>query len=87
MSVIWKYALQGPQVDLEIPRGAKILDLRVQGMQPHIWAQVDPDQPMEKRTFCSLATGEHFDHEGKTYIGSAHEIGGWMVFHVFEETT
>lgn len=86
MNAIWKYTLNGPRVTLEMPQGAKILSLQVQGNVPQIWALVDTGQWKVSRTFRALPTGAEFDAAGLTYIGTFQINSGALVFHIFEET-
>jgi hypothetical protein len=84
--VIWKFPV-GSDCVVEMPTGATILSANVQHGNPCIWALVDPNQPVEQRRFKVIPTGKDFDGAGSTYIGSFHGVGGWMVFHLFEEST
>ena len=81
---IYKYAIL-PTSPTKMPKGARILNCGVQTEQPFVWALVNPVAPMETRNLRIFATGESFDPTGLTYIGTFHGIGGWMVFHLFEE--
>lgn len=85
MNAIWKYPLQGPSVTLEMPRGARILDLQTQHNVPTIWALVDPTEFKVRRTFHAVATGGEFSQAGLSYVGTFQINGGGLVFHIFEE--
>lgn len=82
--VVYKYPLKRTQNTLQMPKGAKVLTVARQGDNPTLWAMVDPEAAMEDRTFSVVGTGESFDAEHAEYVGTSHEIMGWMVFHVFE---
>lgn len=70
-AVIYKYVLNPREIDcdqiVQMPRGTKVLAAAVQGFTacddyPHepvlvIWAEVDPDQPLEERAFWLAFTG------------------------------
>jgi hypothetical protein len=81
---IYKYPIL-PNTPTVMPQGALLLDCHVQGDNPYVWALVDPEAPKEQRLLRVFATGEQFDPTGLIYVGSFHGIGGWMVFHLFEE--
>ena len=82
---IWKFPLLQDVNDIEMPKGAKILDVHEQRDNPCIWTLVDPEAPKVKRHFRVIGTGLDFDPTGMEYIGTAHDILGWMVLHVFEK--
>lgn len=86
---IFKYRLpQAAQFVLELPKGAKILSCQTQGYRaPELWTLVDPNAPLEKRTFLLVATGEvlpkdFLDHV--CYLSTVQVEGGASVYHVFE---
>jgi hypothetical protein len=70
---------------LTLPKGAHILSVHTQHAQCQLWAMVDPEAGNEERSFRIVATGESFNPEGLTYIGTWHGVEGWMVFHLFEQ--
>lgn len=76
--IIYKYDLAHT---IEMPKGAQILSIQMQGNQPTIWALVDLSAPMEDRRFETVGTGwivgEGFHHIA-TYMD------GPFVWHVFE---
>ena len=82
---IWKYPFTTADTFcLSIPKGGKILSLDIQ-YGPTIWALVDTEQPGEQRTFVTYGTGcPIISPESKTYIGTYQEMGGALVWHVFE---
>jgi hypothetical protein len=85
MKAIWKYAIN-PKTAVAIPEGARLLSVQTQDNQPQLWTLVDPERPMVKRNFVSMATGEPFDDEGLVYVGTFQINSGGLVFHVFEVT-
>lgn len=91
MRVIWKYPV--PIVDtfaLEMPKGAEVLTVQVQGGDAQMWALLDPDRPKVERCFRLLGTGhplgvgEVSDRFGR-YVGTFQIAGGSLVWHLFEE--
>ena len=66
---------------VEMPKGAQILDIQMQGALIQIWALVDPTAPMEVRRFETAGTGWTVG-EGLWYIKSLQD--GSYVWHIFE---
>jgi len=70
-----------------MPCGAEILQIQAQGNDIVFWAIVDPNAPMEERTFHVINTGRalpRVDYEdGIVYMGTV-QINE-VVWHVFEE--
>ena len=85
MKTIWKYTLS-PKVEIDIPIGAKILDVQLQFDRLQMWVLVDPTAKTVKRTFCMYGTGHKIDGHPGDYIGTFQVGGGTLVFHVFETT-
>jgi hypothetical protein len=72
--------------DLEMPEGALILTVQVQGGQPCIWARVYPSAPKVTRHFRLVGTGHSL--EGNLWYRGTFQlqlVGGQFVFHLFEE--
>ena len=86
MKRIWKYTVMVDDYSIEMPVGAKILDVQVQNGEPHLWALVDDIAPMEARRFATVGTGHPLPDEisdGK-HLGTFHLHGGALVFHLFD---
>jgi len=89
-SVIWKFPL-GPslaeRIEVEMPRGARLLDVQAQKDVPCIWALVDPAAEREKRVFWVAGTGHALprDSGALAYCGTFQLRDGEFVFHLFEE--
>ena len=81
---IFKYRTQvADSIQLQLPKGAKILSVDTQQQRCFIWALVNPDAPTETRHFRIVTTGEEFNPSGLVYVGSWHG----MVFHLFEQAS
>lgn len=84
---VWKYPV--PRLDsmeVQMPAGAQILTVQVQGVTPVMWALVDPSAAKETRRFYVLGTGHPSeDRDLGRYVGSFQLHGGALVFHLFEE--
>lgn len=82
---IWKYQLTDIYKNyIEMPKGAEILCLKLQYQKPTLWAIVDPEEPLEKRTFILKETGSLFDCETYTYLGTILSKDETYVLHCFE---
>jgi len=86
MMQVWKYPL--PQHDeefsVEMPEGAEVLTVRLQGGNPMLWARVKPSAPLTRRRFRWTGTGHPIDPNAGKYIGTLMLAGGRLVFHIFE---
>lgn len=79
--IIYKYPLSLDETLVEMPVGAKLLDVQTQRDVVYLWALVDPTKETEERTFHIYGTG-HGVGDGGDYIGTAQD--GPFVWHVFE---
>lgn len=83
--VIYKYPIQidGP-CTLKLPRTARILTVQMQGLMACLWAlHKVADEDVIDRHFQLVATGEHFEAQGCTYLGTVQPMPT-LVFHLFE---
>lgn len=80
MKTIWKFPLM--KGDIDMPVGARILDVQIQGGIPTLWAAVDSEAPTEKRHFYVVPTGGDNYNDTHDYIGTLQQHG--FVMHVFE---
>lgn len=86
MITIWKYSLKlDDKIELEIPEGARILSVQMQGSVPSLWALVDSEAKKEIRVFYIFGTGTSNPllRFALDYIGTFQER--FFVWHVFEE--
>jgi hypothetical protein len=88
MRTIWKYPVPASRRGaVEMPKGAKILTVQMQGDDVCMWAMVDPAAPLERRQFLVVGTGHDIPGaDALTYLGTFQpdEGGSPLVFHVFE---
>lgn len=83
MKTVYKYAVGSQQM----PKGAEVLCVQMQGDQPQIWALVDPEETeLESRHFIVFGTGHPIQGD-YTYIGTYQVLGGAFIGHVFEALT
>jgi hypothetical protein len=85
MKTIWKFPLEVTDFQhIKVPKGYRILTVRVQYDRPTLWAMVDPNEtdvgPVEIRIF---GTGHPMPDDPGRYIGTFQMSGGSLVFHVF----
>ena len=93
MKVIHKYPI-GSEIhhnmvtEIDMPRGAQILSLQMQGGIPVLWAIVNPKKETRKYVFHVFGTGhEMLDYERKhyVYVGTVQQSGLMtQVWHIFE---
>jgi len=89
MKTIYKYSIPliSAEFDMELPVGAIILSLQIQGGIPCVWAMIDKDADKEQRHFRFYATGYPIGKIPKDlslhYIGTVQASGG-VVWHLFE---
>lgn len=83
---VWKYELKPGATFIDMPQGAELVHVGVQGARPMevacVWAVCDPDQPTVKRQVGTVPTGSIVTGEA-TYVGTFHIESG-LVFHVFD---
>ncbi len=83
--MIWKFHIPDPSsqiVSIEMPIGAEILTVQMQGDEPCLWAVIDPSHGKETRTFRWAGTGHLLGTVG-SYIGTIQMLGGGLIWHFF----
>lgn len=86
---IWKYPLLlTDEQAVQMPKGAEILCVQVQGSRPCLWALVDSSVKNDERLIVIYGTGhpmpEAHNAYRRQYIGTAQMNDGSLVWHVFE---
>lgn len=82
---IWKWKLAATDVQtIEVPAGAKLLDVQAQGGLPNLWALCDENAPSTPRRIAIYGTGNPMPDEPGEYIATFQMHGGALVFHAFE---
>lgn len=83
---IWKFPiLVADEFIIDMPSGARLLDVQVQGEDPMLWAVVDPKAPVVPREFYLRGTGhDAAGLDAKPYVGTFRLRGGRLVFHLFD---
>ena len=80
---VWKYPIPFGRVTLDLPRGAVVVHVAAQNDMPTIWVRLDPGAPKVLRMYEVFATGEPVPGDA-AYCGTAHTVGGALVWHIFE---
>lgn len=85
---VWKFTVK-PETDfaIEMPVGAQILTVQMNGSKPMFWALVKPSNLTEVRRFSCYGTGHAIERlDDLKYIGTFQmDITAMiMVFHLFE---
>jgi hypothetical protein len=85
VKTIWKFPLESvDEQTVEMPEGAWILTVQMQGSVPCLWAVVHPEARLTPRRILIHGTGRPpLDRLGR-YIGTVQMLDGSRVFHVFE---
>ncbi len=82
--IVWKFPFPiTDDIEFEMPTGAQVLSVQVQGTQPCIWVLCDPKAVLETRRFRLAGTGHDIDYP-VSYVGSFQLYDGQLVFHLFE---
>lgn len=83
---IWKFNVKTEDTQsIEMPVGAEILTVQMQGNYAFIWALVNTSAPRIKRKFEIFGTGHIVNNSvERRYIGTYQEMGGALVWHLFE---
>lgn len=85
MQTIWKYPLDvADEQKIQLPLGADILHVGVQGEAVCLWAQVSPGRVKQVRTIHIFGTGHDLPDNPGRHIGSFMLHGGALVFHAYE---
>lgn len=91
MHTIWKYDLSPGNLEVQMPRGAKLRHVGNQNEILTLWAQVDTEAPLVTRLLPVHGTGHqiHTLNRGDgpelpRYVGSALMYNGMLVLHVFD---
>lgn len=76
---VWKFSAPAPgaKIEVQMPRGARVSHFALQGEAGKFWAIVDPDLPVEPRTFATVGTGFAIElesgreafHRGTVHVG------------------
>ena len=81
---VWKYELKIENEQwIELPHGAKILNIDVQRGVPCLWAQVDTNMGKTSTLIVTHGTGHKMRSGDMTFLGTYQFDDGSFVGHVF----
>lgn len=84
MEKIFKYPVfLQDEFSIDLPVGAQILSVQVQGGKPVLWALIDIDAPLKECTFFVVGTGNPVKNGEKQFVGTFQMYDGQLVFHLF----
>lgn len=82
---IWKWPLQIAVLQtLQVPVGAEVLTVQLQGDKPQLWAIVNEHAATQPRSFAIYGTGHPMPEQPGFYIATFQTHDGALVWHVFE---
>lgn len=83
---VWKWTLAAiDRQTIEMPAGAKLLTVQMQGDMPQLWALCDNATiAKQKRHIAIYGTGNPMSDEPGDYIATFQMHSGSLVFHAFE---
>jgi len=89
MNKIFKYVLEVTDLqEVDIPVNAINLAVQFQNGDLCLWAIVNPENPKYKRKIRIIGTGHPISEDvinGELkYIGTVQDMGGALIWHVFE---
>lgn len=84
MKIIWKFSFKiSDNVSIDMPEGAEILHVEMQGTLPSIWALVDSDKLKVSRPFRVVGTGHMIPDEATlSHVATFQDPP--FVWHLFE---
>jgi hypothetical protein len=92
MSTVFKFQItpEPGAFTVDMPAGANIIAVRVQGNAPMLYAEVDPAAPREDVRLVNVYTGDTIDRTRHVYVGtwqieSANPLLPFLVGHVYLE--
>lgn len=68
---------------IEMPVGARITEMGVQGAEPFFWALCDENMPMEEREFFMMGTEQAVANVECKFVKTL-VVYGHLVMHIFE---
>jgi len=87
MKAIWKQQFSiTDDVQVDIPKGSKIISVQYQGEYPTIWFECDVDVPIVARCLRVYGTGHQHTEICGTYLGTLQVPTkiGQLVWHVYD---
>lgn len=83
---IWKWGLRlTDRQEVAMPRGARLLDVQMQGDTCCLWAVCDEHAPIVTRCVGIYGTGNPIPDDLGEYIATFPMYGGSLIFHAFDQ--
>jgi len=83
---IWKFPVRiADEFSIEMPVGAQVLSVQVQGTEPQLWALVNPKARRTMRRFRVHGTGHPVAPDIGEFVGTFQVRMGTLVFHLFDQ--
>lgn len=91
MKTIWKFTMDNhPKwfhpvaTEVQMPAGAKVVNVAMQGSHTVMWAMVDTTKPLQTRSFVPFNTGEALPlDQGSVYLETV-QVTPTLVHHWYE---
>lgn len=86
MKTVWKYLFEiATEVTIPMPKGARVIDVRIQNGKPCMWAIVNTEARIKPITFEIRGTGHDLDGVDEyDRVGTIHDTEKGLVWHVFQ---
>lgn len=86
MKSVWKFPLEPMDYqEIDLPKGAKPLCVKMQKGNPYLWVLVDTkERERETITIRCAGTGHLISEENLEYLGTAIMLDDTLVFHFFK---
>ena len=85
MRTVFKYPLStNREFTIELPLGARLLHIGLQENMPTLWAEVDKNSSLERRTFFCIGTGYDIP-DNASYVGTIEQSGYYMWHYYIDE--
>ena len=82
---IWKYPVPvTDEFEVQLPIGAKFLDVQMQYAAPQMWFLVNTEHRKEARQFTCVGTGHVVEGVDKLKFLGTFQPNHGLVFHLFE---
>lgn len=86
MKAVWKFDLRPyPGEDIiEMPYGALLRCVALQGGQPRLWAEIDDELMRARRVLRTIGTGQYVNGDLGEYVGTYQLQDGDIIAHVYD---
>lgn len=86
MLTVHKYPVEvNDRIVIGVPMGAQLLSVQMQYGFPTFWFLVDTEEPVVQKVYLMYGTGHEVQSNTGKHVESVQELGGKLVWHIFEE--